>query len=42
VEIFGEQFFKETVVTSDELSIVRPLTSEEVEDSINKYKKTRE
>jgi HD-GYP domain-containing protein (c-di-GMP phosphodiesterase class II) len=30
VEIFREQFFKETVSTSDELSIARPLTSEEV------------
>jgi hypothetical protein len=37
VEIFGEQLPKKIVKTSEELSIVRPLTSEEVEDSVKKY-----
>jgi len=34
VEIFGEQSPKKIVKTSDELSILRPLTSEEVEDAV--------
>jgi HD-GYP domain-containing protein (c-di-GMP phosphodiesterase class II) len=34
VEIFGKQLHGETVKTSDELSIVRPLTSEEIEGAV--------
>jgi len=38
VKIFGKQSPNEYAKTSDELFIVRPLTSEEVEDSVRKNK----
>jgi HD-GYP domain-containing protein (c-di-GMP phosphodiesterase class II) len=38
VEILGEQQPKEIVNTSDKLSITRPLTNEEVEESVEKKK----
>jgi len=38
VKIFGKQSPNEYMKTSDELFIVRPLTSEEVEDSVRKNK----